>query len=103
MGPVEKEIRERILKEFAPVHFELLNESANHSGPATESHFRAFIISKLFDGKTRLKRQQDMDTLLRDLLDGPIHAFSQRLLTPAEADKQGQMPESPNCRGSNKI
>ncbi|NQZ00198.1 MAG: BolA family transcriptional regulator [Bdellovibrionales bacterium] len=104
MGPVEKIIAEKIEAKYKAVEMSLLNESHMHSGPATESHFKLFLVAPEFDGLSRVDRQRAVFDLLAEELAGPVHALSLRLLTPAEWQKQNQsaMPDSPDCAGANK-
>ena len=48
-------------------------------------HFEALIVSAEFTGKTRVRRQQLVNALLREHFDsGKLHAFSMKTLTPEE-------------------
>lgn len=103
MQPVEAALRKKITAELAPVHFELDNESDNHSGPAgRESHFRAVIVSENFNGLLPLKRHQLVYGIAAEEMAAGIHAFSIHAYTPAEWQKrQAPAPSSPDC-ASNK-
>lgn len=49
------------------------------------THFTAIVISPLFEGKSRLVRQQLVnDTVKKELLDGSLHALSIKTFTPDE-------------------
>ena len=102
MNPIEQEIFDRLNRSFDPTHIEIENDSQHHSGPAKESHFRVLLVSQVFEGVSRLERQRKVVEVLRDLLDGPVHAFSQRLLTPEEAKEKGAIPELSKCLGGGK-
>ncbi|MEO0336085.1 MAG: BolA family protein [Pseudomonadota bacterium] len=104
MGPVERTISEKVEDKFQPVEMSLVNESHQHSGPATESHFQLFLVSNSFEGMSRIDRQRSVFELLKEELDGPVHALSLRLLTPKEWEKQirAAMPDSPDCAGAKK-
>lgn len=105
MGPTETSIQNKLSQAFQPVEFRLDNESAMHSGPATESHFKVFLVSEKFVGLSRVKRQQSVFAVLEDEMQGCVHALSMRLLTPEEweAQNQAEMPDSPDCQGGSKI
>lgn len=105
MGPIESRIHQKLLESFSPTEFRLENESANHSGPGTETHFQVFLVSESFQGQNRVNRQRSVFSILAEELEGPVHALSMRLLTPAEWEAQNQatMPDSPDCRGGSKI
>jgi acid stress-induced BolA-like protein IbaG/YrbA len=52
------------------------------------AHFRAFVVSPVFSGKSRLQKQQLVnDTVKAQLLDGTLHALSIKTFTPEEWDK----------------
>ena len=94
----------KVQGEIAPQHFELINESHMHSGPATESHFKLIVVSERFEGLTAVKRHQTMYALLADELRGGVHALALHLYTPAEWQaRQTATPDSPDCRGGSKI
>lgn len=79
------------------------NESHMHSGPATESHFKITLVSDAFNGKTLIARHRMINEILKDELDGGIHALTLHTLTPDEyAARQGVIPDSPQCQGGGK-
>lgn len=93
-------IEQRVRESFTVEFFDLLNESHQHAGPATDSHFKLTIISQEFDGERLVKRHQRVYGLMQDLMQGPVHALSLHLFTPAEWQaKEKEVAESPNCRG----
>ena len=47
-------------------------------------HFQAVIVSKSFDGKSRVQRHQLVYAALGERMREEIHALSMRTLTPAE-------------------
>ena len=47
-------------------------------------HFEALIVSKLFEGKTRVARHQLVYAALGERMRAEIHALSMRTLSPAE-------------------
>ena len=48
-------------------------------------HFEAILVSSEFIGKSRVQRQQLVNTLLRAYFDsGELHALSMKTLTPEE-------------------
>ncbi len=60
-APVEKVLTEIIVAAFYPVHFELENESHQHAVPTgSETHFRAVIVSTVFEGLARIDRQRQV-------------------------------------------
>jgi BolA protein len=84
-------------------HYELINESHMHSGPATESHFKLIVVSERFTGLGAVKRHQLMYALLADELRDGVHALALHLYSPAEWQaRQVAAPASPDCRGGSK-
>lgn len=48
------------------------------------THFEAVIVSRLFEGKTRIARHQLVYAALGDRMRQEVHALSMKTLTPAE-------------------
>jgi len=92
---VEKSIREKLVKAFAPSDLAVENESGKHAGHAGardhlgrvtgETHFRVRVVSSHFEGKSRVERHREVNAALREELAGPVHALAIKALTPAEA------------------
>ncbi len=51
-------------------------------------HWQATIVAPTFDGLSRIARQRSIYAALGELMHGPVHAFTMRTLTPAEADQE---------------
>jgi len=51
-------------------------------------HFEAVIVSKIFDGKSRVQRHQVIFAVLGDKMKEDIHALSMKTLTPGEWESQ---------------
>lgn len=86
------------LKQLAPLHCEIINESHMHAGPATESHFKLVLVSEAFIGLRLVARHQKIYALLAEELKGPIHALSMHLYSPEEW-QTALVPDSPRCQG----
>ena len=53
-------------------------------------HFEALIVSKEFDGMSRVQRQQRVNAMLREHFETEaLHALSMQCLTPVEAKERG--------------
>ena len=52
--------------------------------PEGESHFRVELVSRAFEGKSRLERQRMVYGVLADEMASDVHALTLRTLTPAE-------------------
>ena len=96
---VTESIQIKIQENFAPLSFELINESHMHSGPRTESHFKVILCSEAFVGKRLVQRHQLVHKCLSEELK-VIHALSLKLYTPEEwQTEHDQVPASPKCAG----
>mgnify|MGYP005712615349 FL=1 len=78
---VAKNIEDKILQELTPTRFELIDESHLHSGhvgarPEGETHFRLCVSSPKLSGKSRLEKQRVIYRILKEELEGPVHALS---------------------------
>jgi BolA protein len=82
-------IREKLTATFAPDSLDVEDESSKHAGhsgarPGGETHFNVRIVSKVFEGVSRVERQRRVYAALADELKSRIHALSLTTLTPAE-------------------
>jgi BolA protein len=82
-------IRAKLTTAFAPDTLDVSDESARHAGhsgarPGGETHFSVRIVSKAFEGVSRVERQRRVYAALADELKSRIHALSLTTLTPAE-------------------
>ena len=94
---LEQELIER-LKQLAPEHLDVINESAGHGGyyPGKESHFKVIIVSEAFAGLRLVQRHQKVYAQAGDLLSpGKIHALAIHAYLPSEWT--GIAPNSPEC------
>jgi BolA protein len=89
------------LGELSPDYLDVLDESHMHSR-GQESHFKAVVVSQVFDGLNAVKRHQKVYATLGDLM-GQFHALALHTYTPGEWEKQGAAPDSPTCRGGSKL
>jgi len=95
---IEQKIQENIQYEV----LDIVNESNQHSGPATDSHFKVTIVSSEFEGVGLVKRHQRVYQILSEQLAGPIHALAIHAYTPEQWKLKAQAPSSPNCMGGSK-
>jgi BolA protein len=82
-------IREKLADAFAAEALEVVDESAKHQGHSGsrrggETHFHVRIVSKAFEGVSRIERQRRVYAALADELKSRVHALSLTTLTPAE-------------------
>ncbi len=83
-------IRRKLERAFAPLELAIEDESALHAGHAGaslqgETHFRVRIVSRVFEGLSRVERQRRVYEALKDELAGHLHALALTTLTPDEA------------------
>jgi BolA protein len=92
-GPRLGRIRTLLAAEFAPLHLDVIDDSARHAGHAGASggagHYRVRILSERFRGLPVLARHRLVYETLRDLIPDEIHALS------IEADAPGERASSP--------
>jgi stress-induced morphogen len=102
MTMVER-IHDKLVDAFSPLALEVINESHMHSGPATESHFKVVVVAEGFEGVPLVRRHRLVNQTLAAELAGGVHALSIHAYTPAQwADRGGEVPASPPCRGGSK-
>ena len=82
-------ITEKLTAAFAPESLQVVDESHQHVGhaghrPGGETHFRVYIVSDAFRGKSRIERHRMIhEALQRDLAEG-IHALAIHAAAPGE-------------------
>jgi len=83
-GRIEAILRRR----FSPERFELRDDSAKHAGhPGATSgggHYHLVLVSKKFEGRSRVEQHRMVYEALADLIPGEIHALGLTTRTPAE-------------------
>lgn len=101
---IQRKIEAKITGAFAPIYYEVLNESFAHKVPeGAESHFRVLIVSHFFEKMRAIQRHRAVNELLADELARDIHALSMHIYTPDEWIKREQnVPTSPRCMGGGK-
>ena len=92
-GPRLGRIRVLLQARFAPLHLEVIDDSAKHAGHAGArggaGHYRVRILSETFRGLPVLARHRLVYETLRELIPDEIHALS------IEADAPGERASSP--------
>ena len=86
---MEETIRSKLTGNLSDAQVDVVNESHLHAGhagsPGTgNSHFRVRVVSPDFDGMNRVARQRLVYGLLKEELEGPVHALALETKTPAE-------------------
>jgi BolA protein len=83
-------ITDKLRKAFTPESLEVSDESHLHEGhagsrPGGETHFRVYIVSDAFEGKSRIERHRMINATLAKELQGSVHALAIRAQAPGEA------------------
>jgi BolA protein len=98
---LESQIRQALESGFNIEVLEIENESNQHAGPATESHFKVVMVSPDFDGLAKVKRQQAVYKALGDLM-SQFHALGLHTYSPEEWKALETVPVSPKCTGGHR-
>ena len=80
----------KLREAFAPESLDVTDESHLHEGhaghrPGGETHFRVYIVSRAFEGKSRIERHRMINATLAGELEGGVHALAIRAQAPGEA------------------
>ncbi|MDG2395187.1 BolA/IbaG family iron-sulfur metabolism protein [Candidatus Thioglobus sp.] len=101
MSSMQQHLTEQLQVALSPSYLEVINESSNHSGPATESHFKLIVVSDYFDDLTLITRHRFINQLFKEEL-GHIHALAMHTYTADEWKMRNSAPASPQCAGGSK-
>jgi len=82
-------ITKKLTEAFAPQSLKVVDESHQHEGhaghrPGGQTHFRIYIVSDSFKGKTRLERHRLINGTLADELAAGVHALAIHAAAPGE-------------------
>jgi BolA family transcriptional regulator, general stress-responsive regulator len=82
-------ITKKLTEAFTPQSLNVVDESHQHEGhsgsrPGGQTHFRVYIVSDAFKGKTRLECHRMINGILADELAGGIHALAIHATAPEE-------------------
>jgi BolA family transcriptional regulator, general stress-responsive regulator len=86
---VRDTIAEKLAAAFAPSSLEVVDESHQHAGhaghrPGGETHFRVYVVSEAFRGKSRLERHRMINAALAAELQAGVHALAIHAAAPGE-------------------
>lgn len=86
---VEEQIRHKLMVNLRPTRLDVVNDSDRHAGhrssPGTgNSHFQVLIVSKEFEGKSRIDRHRLVNKVLETEIAGPVHALGLKTYAPGE-------------------
>ncbi|MCA6108995.1 BolA family protein [Bradyrhizobium cenepequi] len=82
-------IIKKLSEAFMPESLEVLDESHLHEGhaghrPGGETHFRVYIVSQAFEGKSRVERHRMINVALAQELADTVHALAIHAQVPGE-------------------
>jgi BolA protein len=82
-------ITKKLTEAFTPQSLKVVDESHQHEGhaghrPGGQTHFRVYIVSEAFEGKTRLERHRLINGALSGELAGGVHALAIHAAAPGE-------------------
>ncbi len=82
-------IADKLSRAFAPARLDVVDESHQHVGhaghrPGGETHYRVYIVSEAFRGKSRVERHRLVNEALSAELKGGVHALAIHASAPGE-------------------
>jgi BolA protein len=82
-------ITNKLREAFLPEGLEVSDESHLHEGhgghrPGGETHFRVYIVSSAFQGKSRIERHRMINATLAAELGAGVHALAIHAAAPGE-------------------
>ena len=82
-------ITKKLREAFSPESLDVSDESHLHEGhaghrPGGETHFRVYIVSVAFEGKSRIERHRMINATLSSELAGSVHALAIHAKSPGE-------------------
>jgi BolA protein len=82
-------IIQKLREAFSPESLNVQDESHLHEGHAGhrsggETHFRVYIVSQAFEGKSRIERHRMINAALAQELAGSVHALAIHAQAPRE-------------------
>ena len=86
---VKDTIESKLTSALTPMSLRVVDESHLHAGhaghrPEGETHFRVYIVSDRFEGKSRIDRHRLVNEILAEELAGPVHALAVHPSAPGE-------------------
>jgi BolA protein len=82
-------ISNKLQEAFSPESLQVVDESHLHEGhaghrPSGETHFRVYIVSDAFKGKSRIERHRMINAVLAAELSASVHALAIHATAPGE-------------------
>jgi BolA protein len=87
------QIAQKLTQAFAPESLDVVDESHRHEGhaghrPGGQTHFRVYIVSEVFRGKSRIDRHRMINEALSAELGGGVHALAIHASAPGESTRK---------------
>ena len=84
-------ITRKLTEAFAPDSLRVVDESQQHEGhaghrPGGETHFRIYIVTAAFKGRSRLERHRMINQTLSSELAAGVHALAIHAAAPGEVN-----------------
>ena len=84
------DIIKKLREAFVPESLDVVDESHLHEGhaghrPGGETHFRLYIVSPAFEGKSRIERHRMINAALAAELADTVHALAIKAEAPGKA------------------
>ena len=99
MSRIER-IRAHVEAALQPEHIVLDDQSAQHAGTRSESHFKLVVVASCFEGLTQVKRHQMVYQPLQAEFDSGLHALALHTFSPKEWATNERDFETPPCTKS---
>lgn len=82
-------LTKKLTEALTPESLNVVDESHQHEGhagarPGGQTHFRVYIVSAAFKGKTRIDRHRMINAILSDDLAAGVHALAIHAAAPGE-------------------
>ena len=82
-------ITKKLTEAFTPQSLKVEDKSFKHEGhagarPGGQTHYRVYIVSQAFKGKTRIERHRMINEALAGELAGGVHALAIHAAAPGE-------------------
>ena len=92
-------IKQKLQSAFHIHCLEVVDESASHqTGGRSDTHFRILIVSKDFEGLSKVQRHRKVYQVLGEVMKNSIHALSQQTFTLKEWESVSSVSvTSPPC------
>ena len=88
------QLRARLTSHFAPLHLDIVDDSARHAGHAGAAggggHFLVTLVSASFEGRTLVEQHRMVNEVLKDMIGGRIHALGLRTIPASSWNDAGE-------------